>query len=507
MSDSPNAVVPHDIDAEEAIIASILVADDKLPAIRERVGSSDFYSHPCRLAYDAACHVADRGEQVNQISVANELSGQARGSNGTGRSALDEVGGPAWLSRIVLELPTPIGAEGYADIVSRAATYRQLISASAQITDMARQGGPEVDEIVRRAEVLLAGVADTVNTNVEPYTAISLDGVLGESDDESGGEVFISDGGEGAVVARDTKMAVAAGTGVGKTMVLNQMSRALCEGSTFLGLNILEPRSVLLIPLEGSARNGRRRLRKVWAGSDATARARLTVARLDRLDLMDINQLSRLNALIAEHRPDVVILDPLRHAHGLEENDNTAMALVTGVLDGIMARHECALILAHHDRKRPPFTKRDTGTDRVRGATAFTGWLTSCLSLDRDPSGVDRFLAEWTKTRDAEETLVPLALDFDRATLAFTIADRSADGTVSPDTILTAIWHGGGSARGPDLVRGFVEGSGASERAVRNALRALVADNRLVEFITDEDRKAGAKSYRLPDEELPGVDA
>ena len=131
------AAVPHDIAAEEAVVASALVADEKLVAIRERVRPGDFYSQPCRLAYDAACRVANRGEQVNQISVANELRGQSRGSNGTSRSALDEVGGPAWLSRIVLELPTPIGADGYADIVRRAATYRQLISASAQITDMA----------------------------------------------------------------------------------------------------------------------------------------------------------------------------------------------------------------------------------------------------------------------------------------------------------------------------------------------------------------------------------
>ena len=39
------------------------------------------------------------------------------------------------------------------------------------------------------------------------------------------------------------------------------------------------------------------------------------------------------------------------------------------------------------------------------------------------------------------------------------------------------------------------------EKAVRTTLRALVADGRLVEYIADEDRKAGAKSYRLPSEE------
>ena len=54
--------------------------------------------------------------------------------------------------------------------------------------------------------------------------------------------------------------------------------------------------------------------------------------------------------------------------------------------------------------------------------------------------------------------------------------------------------------RGPDLVRGFVEGMGASGRAVRDAVRALVKDGKLVEFVADDDRKSRAKSYRLPDE-------
>ena len=232
---------------------------------------------------------------------------------------------------------------------------------------------------------------------------------------------------------------------------LLRLSRSLCEATPFLGLQVPKRRRVLYVLREGSRRNIKRRARKVWAESDAATRERFTLAKLDHLDIMDGVQLARLDALITEYHPDVLIIDPLRNVHGLDENDNTAMALVTGVLDGIMARHKCAMIVAHADRKRPPFTKRDMGTDRVRGATAFTSWLTSCLSLDRDPSGADRFFAEWPKCRDAEEALEPLALDFDRATLAFTIADRSADGTVSSDTVLTAIFHEGVARVVPSL--------------------------------------------------------
>ncbi len=498
-----SATVPRNIAAEEAVVASVLVAADMLASVRGHVRPGDFLDRPCSLTFAAVCRIADRGERVDQLTVAHELGRQSFGRNGTSRTALDDVDGPGFLSRIIAELPTPIGAEGYADIVHRDATYRHLIAAARQISDMANQGGPDVDEIVRRSEALIAGVTGTVSADAEPFTATSLDELLAETDDDAGAEVFIADGAGGSVVARGTKMAVAAATGIGKTNLLLGFSRSLGDATPFLGLVVPNPLSVLYVALEGSRRNIRRRAQKVWADSDADARARFTLAQLDRLDLMDAAQFARLDTLIAEVEPDVLIIDPLRHAHGLEENDNTAMALLTAVLDVIIARHGCALIVAHHDRKRPPFTKRDTGTDRIRGATAFAGWLTSCLSLDRDPSGTDRFLAEWTKTRDAEVHLEPLALNFDRATLAFSIAGRTADGAVSPDTILTAIWRDGSSVRGKDLIQGFIEGEGARERPVRDALRALVADGRLVEFIADEDRKAGAKSYRLPDEEPP----
>ncbi len=505
-----SAPVPQNTGAEEAVVASVLVAERALPGVRERVQIGDFLNGACRYAFDAACRIHDRGDRVDQLTVAAELGRNTIGSNGSSRTALDEAGGMGWLSKIVADLPTPIGVESYADIVHHNATLRQLLSVSVQIADMARQGGSEVDEIMRRAEALIADVTGTPSARAEPFTATSLDELLAESDDETESEVFVTDGGDGAVVSRRSKVAVAAGTGVGKTNMALGWGRSFGEASPFLGLPIPEPRRVLYIPLEGSARNGRRRLHKLWSGSDSSARERFAVARIDRLDLMDAGQIARLDTLIFEHEPDVLIIDPLRHAHGLDENSNTEMALLTAVLDGIISRHNLALILPHHDRKRAPFVKRDTGTDRVRGASAFTGWLTSCLTLDRDPSGPDRFLAEWVKTRDAEEQMPPLNLDFNRATLQFTIADRTPDGVVTVDQIITAIWRDGGSARGTDLIQGFVEGAGAREKSVREAIRALVKDGRLEEFIADEDRKAGAKSYRLPEEDpegLPGVES
>lgn len=197
----------------------------------------------------------------------------------------------------------------------------------------------------------------------------------------------------------------------------------------------------------------------------------------------------------------MLVIDPLRHAHSLDENSNTEMPRLNAVFDGIIARHGCALLLAHHDRKRPPLTRRNGGIDRVRGASAFTGWLSACLTIDVDPAGPDRLIAEFVKTRDAEVALAPLSLDFDRETLDFTIADRTAGVKVPDDAILTAIFHEGGRVRGPDFINGFAEGAGVSTRWMRERLRELVKDGQLIEYVAPEDKKVGAKTCALPDSE------
>ena len=72
---------------------------------------------------------------------------------------------------------------------------------------------------------------------------------------------------------------------------------------------------------------------------------------------------------------------------------------------------------------------------------------------------------------------------------------------MSDDTILNAVFHTGGSIRGPDLVKGLVEGCGAGERSVRERIRSLVKEGRLMEFVAEADRATRAKSYRLADSE------
>lgn len=340
--------------------------------------------------------------------------------------------------------------------------------------------------------------SDPAQADATRFVVQGLDDLLATEDKPL--DVVIGDGAEGALLPAGGKGLVSGATGIGKTNLLLRLDRSVCEGSSFLGLPVPQPRRVLHLALEGSPPALKKRLRKVWADSPAAARGRFFLAHV-QLNLANDADLGHLDQLLYSVRPDLLIIDPLRNAHPWDENKSDEMARLTAILDSIIARHGCAIICAHHDRKRPPFAKSDVGTDRVRGSTALTGWMSFCLSIDQDLKK-DRLVLNWTKTRDAEVALDAVVVDFDRETLDFVENEGAAQsGKVSDDAILTAVYRtGDGGTRGTELIAGFVQGAGASERWVRERIRALVKERKVEEFLPTEEKK-GAKWYRIAGED------
>ena len=65
---------PHDIDAEDSVIGSILIDSETLPRITTFLKPTDFYTERNRWCYDAALALFERGEAINQVTVAHEIN-------------------------------------------------------------------------------------------------------------------------------------------------------------------------------------------------------------------------------------------------------------------------------------------------------------------------------------------------------------------------------------------------------------------------------------------------
>lgn len=137
---------PHDIDAEEAVVGSLLIDGTAIFKISVDLQSSDFYSERNMLVYAACQSLYLRNEPINQITVAQELAHNGR---------LETCGGAAYLSHLISICPTSLDIDAYAQVVYRLGMIRKLITASGQISDIGYQADPDVDSSLAKAEDLL----------------------------------------------------------------------------------------------------------------------------------------------------------------------------------------------------------------------------------------------------------------------------------------------------------------------------------------------------------------
>jgi hypothetical protein len=138
---------------------------------------------------------------------------------------------------------------------------------------------------------------------------------------------------------------------------------------------------VLLFPAEDSLAVVRQRLEGIAAAAQvpfATLPVQVITAPSLRLDTPSDCQ--RLARTIQQHRPLLLILDPLIRLHRVEENDATQMAALLSYLRGLQRQFQLAVMLVHHARKDSHSSRPGQA---LRGSSELHGWGDSNLYLRR----------------------------------------------------------------------------------------------------------------------------
>jgi replicative DNA helicase len=139
-------LLPHDLEAEEAVVGSLLIDGDCFPRIAHLIRPEDFYREKNQTCFTACVALFQRGEAIDQVTVARELSRI---------SQLDTVGGMAYLSHLISITPTSVHSEHYAQLVARTATMRRLVDAASRISAIGYEDTDDVNSSLRQAEDVL----------------------------------------------------------------------------------------------------------------------------------------------------------------------------------------------------------------------------------------------------------------------------------------------------------------------------------------------------------------
>jgi replicative DNA helicase len=143
-------VPPHNLEAEESVLGSMMLSAEAIAEVVELVQADDFYRSANARVFEAVRALYAHGEPVDPISVSASLER-------TG--VLEGVGGKLAVHDLTLAVPTPASAGHYARIVADAALRRRLLSAAADIMEMAYAAPDGADAVADGAEQRIYDVA------------------------------------------------------------------------------------------------------------------------------------------------------------------------------------------------------------------------------------------------------------------------------------------------------------------------------------------------------------
>ena len=148
---TPNKQPPANVEAEEAVLGSLLIDPDAILRVATFLHSADFYVPRHRMVFQAVLELHERREPADLVTLTDELERQGH---------LSAVGGAPFLTGLINATPTSIHAEYYARIVERTAVLRRLINAATDIAKLAYKDTEDVDSVVDQAESLIFAISE-----------------------------------------------------------------------------------------------------------------------------------------------------------------------------------------------------------------------------------------------------------------------------------------------------------------------------------------------------------
>ena len=150
----PNLVPPQNLEAEEAVLGSILLEQDSIISVMEFLVPDDFYRVAHQLIFAAMIELNQNSEAIDPITVSEKLRQ---------KNQIDNVGGEAGIIELLDKVPTAANVDFYTQIVLEKSTRRKLIKTSTNIVKNAYQEDETIANVLDTAERDILSVSEGRN--------------------------------------------------------------------------------------------------------------------------------------------------------------------------------------------------------------------------------------------------------------------------------------------------------------------------------------------------------
>ena len=136
-------IPPNDVEAEQAVIGSMLTDRDAVISAIEVLKEEDFYREDNKTIYEAILNLYNRSEPRDIITLKAEL---------TSMGMFDKIGGLEYIVGLPEKVPTTANVEKYISIVKEKSELRRLIKAANEIIEQGYDPTENIDDIMNSAE-------------------------------------------------------------------------------------------------------------------------------------------------------------------------------------------------------------------------------------------------------------------------------------------------------------------------------------------------------------------
>jgi replicative DNA helicase len=378
--------IPHNTEAEECVIGSMLLNNQGIEALSESMVSTDFYTTGHGLLFDTIVSMYTHGIKADVVTVTNALS---QGG------VLDQVGDRSTLAKLVSNTPSAMSARHYAGIVLDLSLRRRLMAEANELAHQARDMTLDVSDVLESHQSLVATLGSTLIDH-EPDDIAVEDFMKLPKDKMSPWVVH-------GIIRRRHKVIIVGNEGSGKSWLCRFIAICAAYGIQPFRHDLVKPVRTLIVdaenPEDALYDSFEAILRKVTDFNPQSETVNRLWHRPQGMNLRNRVDLAELENVIRIRRPDLVCLGPLYAVYENSSKDfgwETAAREVQGVLKKLMVRYDFALMIEDHAPQADGAGKR---VMRPYGSSFWRRWPDIGIGMEPLGSGDEESDSAFKLTR------------------------------------------------------------------------------------------------------------
>jgi putative DNA primase/helicase len=345
---------PQNVEAEEAVLGAMMMAEPSLAAVIDEVGLSagDFYFGKNGVVFAAIRDLYAASKPTDELSVADALEEIG---------AIEEIGGKHYVSELAAKVPAAGNAKHYAEIVKREAIERSKRKVGQDLLN-----GLAPAEAIERLRKLERGPGAAASSLINFSEIVAKPVRFAWRDRIALGKIT----------------ALAGRPKIGKGLLYSHLISEVTHGR--LDGELDGPRQAIIVTTEDEP-GDTLKPRLIAAGADLSLVSYFTMGSLDEpVPFRFPKDAEELSRRVAETEAALIVLDPLvEFLDGkLDANKSQAVRQALASVNLIARDHDCAVLAVVHLNK-------GLSTDalmRVEGSAAFTQIVRTGLMLGFDPA-------------------------------------------------------------------------------------------------------------------------